>query len=110
MQKTLEFLEQNVQWLALVIAALFFGLCVYWYVLTPPAQIASKVSKEPLTPQNVDELIRAGPVLEIKRERDKPTSVAINVPDVVKPWHTQMFEDTARPLLATYPPPRFDPH
>ena len=109
MQKTLAFLEQNVQWLALAIAAVFFGLCVWWYVVTPPAQIVSpKLSKEPLTPQNVDDAIHAGPVQDIKRQLEGPQQeLAINVPDVVKPWQKQMNAENARALALDYSRPLF---
>ena len=111
MQKTLAFLEQNVQWLALALAAIFFGLCVWWYVLTPPAQVVNaKLSKEPLTPQNVDELIKNGPVQEITRSRDSNPEVAISVPDVVRPWQSKMNSAGASLLAATWPRPEYDPH
>ena len=110
MQKTLAFLEQNVQWLALGLAAVFFGLCVWWYVLTPPAAVTkAALSKEPITPQNVDEMIKSGPVQDISRSRDSVTELAINVPDVVKPWQTRMNAVNAPALAATYSRPLYDP-
>jgi len=115
MQKTLAFLEQNVQWLALALAAIFFGLCVWWYVVTPPAMVTDmKLNKEPLTPQNVDDAIKAGPVQHIEAQLKNDGAVAIKVPDVVKPWQTQMLGSPTQPPAAALPifafKPLFDPH
>jgi hypothetical protein len=110
MQKTLAFLEQNVQWLALAVAAIFFGLCVWWYVVTPPAVVTDmKLSKEPLTPQNVDDTIKAGPVQNLHRQLQNDGGVAIKVPDVVQPWQLAMNGVTASPLVMPWSRPLFDP-
>src|SRR5579871_2965652 len=95
MQKALALLEQHVQWLALGIAVLFFGYCVYSYVITPPAEQTVKGVKDPMTPQNVDQTIKDGPVQEITRNTDAiPDSdkgfAGITPPDVVGPWQKQM--------------------
>jgi hypothetical protein len=107
MQKTLDFLEQNVQWLALGLAAVFFGFCVWAYVITPPAVVTASGSKEPLTPANIDEVIHNGPVQEIERSRNGMLEVAIAVPDVVKPWQAQMTAPKMTALTRDYPPPLY---
>ena len=96
MQKTLGFLEQNVQWLALGVAALFFGYCVYAYVLTPVAEQKIPGLKEAVGPRDIDEMTQNGPVKEIERAAGSITELAVNVPDVVKPWKAQMIREQRR--------------
>ena len=54
MQKVVDFLENNVQWLVLGLGGLVFLLMVYWYVIQPP--VAVEVSGQKLLPGEVDAL------------------------------------------------------
>ena len=55
MQKTLDFLEQHVQWLALGLAGLVLLWVTYAYVLTP---VTIKVGSRELTPGEVDVAVK----------------------------------------------------
>src|SRR5579863_4475230 len=90
MQKTLNFLEQNVQWFALALGVIFVIYCAYAYVLTPPASVKLPGQNEALLPGGVedatDNLIR-----DLQRqikETDRFPAIAVN--EVVDPWRKSM--------------------
>lgn len=54
MQKVVDFLERNVQWLVLGLGGIVFLLMVYWYVITPPVTVT--IGSQNLKPGEIDEL------------------------------------------------------
>lgn len=59
MQKVTQFLEKNVEWVAVGAGALFLLWMVYLYLLMPP--VSKKVGDTVLTPDNVEQWIASGP-------------------------------------------------
>src|SRR5437773_11618647 len=57
MKKVLDFLEKNVQWLAIALGAVYLLWMVYSYVLNSPVKVTG-VAPEPLAPGEVDDYIK----------------------------------------------------
>jgi hypothetical protein len=88
MPKLLSFLEKSVQWVALGLAGVFLLLCVYWYVLTPPA--TTKIGGKAVAPADIDDLTQSQ-VAQIEKEVKTGTaSDAVKPPDLITPWKTAM--------------------
>ncbi|HEY8751854.1 MAG TPA: hypothetical protein VIM11_27985 [Tepidisphaeraceae bacterium] len=107
MQKALTFLEQHVQWLALGLGGVFFLFCVWAYVYTPPATATLTGKREPVSPGQIDELTRDGPVREIEQSINSNGDLAIMVPDVVKPWQAQMDATNAKIFVQKWSRPLY---
>jgi hypothetical protein len=94
MEKALEILEKNVQWLVLGLAGLFLAWVAYAYIMTPPAQV--KIGPKVVLPADIATFTADGVAKKIdskiKNDRaDFPT------PDLVASWQSHMVE----PMLAT---------
>jgi hypothetical protein len=80
MQKVVDFLEKNVQWLVLGLGGLVFLLMVYWYVIRPPVTV--QVAGQEVLPGQIDALTAEKPVQDFKRAlaSDEPKKVAWTPP------------------------------
>jgi hypothetical protein len=102
MPKLVNFLEKSVQWIALGLSSVFLLLCVYWYLLTPPA--VKKVVGNVVTPSEIDEMTQNGPVAKISLGiKNNSQTDPINVPDVIAPWKNQMLNPAALPPAVLEP-------
>jgi hypothetical protein len=82
MQKVVDFLEKNVQWLVLGLAGLVFLAMVWMYVVQPPVTV--QMSGKPTLPGEIDQLTVQGPVANFKRATAPGASVDIPVPEYLK--------------------------
>src|SRR4051812_3841548 len=80
MQKVVDFLEKNVQWLGLGLGGGRVLLMGYWYLIQPP--VAVEVSGQKLLPGEVDALTVQKPVADFKRAiaSDAGTQIAWKIP------------------------------
>src|SRR5258708_5511236 len=83
MQKITKILEQYVQWIALALGAAFLLWMVYGYIIKPP--IISTVSGVPLTPGEIDQRIKEGPVEKLRSAIANPSTPTIPEIDFVSP-------------------------
>lgn len=88
MQKTLDILERNVQWIALGIGGILLLWSVYRYVVTPP--VAVKIGTTLAGPDEAARLIAQGPVKalqdQIANQRAQPPAPL----DLVSPFQVAM--------------------
>lgn len=88
MQKTLDILERNVQWLALGLGGILLIWSVYRYAVIPPA--SAKIGSNIATPDEVARLTAQGPVKalqeQIANQRAQPPSPL----DLVTPFQGAM--------------------
>jgi hypothetical protein len=87
MQKVLDFLEKNVQWLVLGLGAAVFLLMVWWYVIQPPVTV--QASGETLMPGDMDQKTVQGPVSNFKQAIARPAEVDMTPPDYIREFHTR---------------------
>src|SRR2546423_14342566 len=73
MQKVVDFLEKNVQWLVLGVAGVVFLLMVWIYVLKAPVTVHAGSNKE-VMPGDIDKETVNGPVAKFKQLTANPTS------------------------------------
>jgi len=100
MPKLVNFLEKSVQWIALGLAGVFLLLCVYWYLLTPPA--TKKVGGIVVTPTEIDEMtqkVAAAIAADIKNAQPDQIKVA----DFIGPWKAQMGSPASKVHLVLGP-------
>jgi hypothetical protein len=84
MQKQSNFLEQNVQWIALGLGGLFLLLMVYFYVIERPVEV--QVGNLTLGPGEVEPETLRGPVEDVNRDiRDS------SIPDIPQKDYVQSF-------------------
>src|SRR5947207_1672213 len=83
MQKTLDFLERNVQWLTLGLAGLVLLWVAYAFVLSP---VTVKVGNKELTPGEVDAAVKRDAADRLKNAMDDKTRVSFQVGD----WEAQV--------------------
>src|SRR5437764_574500 len=84
MKKVLDFLEKNVQWLAIGLGAVYLLWMVYSYVLNSPVKV-NGVASEALAPGDVDEFIKNNNAekLAVKMNTDN-SRVTFETPDFTK--------------------------
>lgn len=87
MQKTLDILEKNVQWIVLGIAALFLIWAAYAYVLTPPATV--KIGSQVATADNVAVAVQQT-ANKLDRQIKESKPVSFPTPDLVTDWQHHM--------------------
>ena len=98
MQKTLEILEKNVQWIVLGLAALFLLWVAYGYVLTPPATV--KINNRVVTPGDVA-LVTETSAKDLERQIKENRPVSFPTPDLVTSWR-QHFAEPFAVVLGTW--------
>lgn len=97
MQKTLEILEKNVQWIVLGLAALFLLWVAYAYVLTPPATV--KIGPRVVTAGEVaEETAKSAKDLDRQIKENRP--ISFPTPDLVTSWREHMAAPFAVALAA----------
>lgn len=92
MQKTLDILEKNVQWIVLGLAALFLLWVAYGYVLTPPATV--KINNRVVTPGDVA-LVTETTAKDLERQIKENRPVSFPTPDLVTSWRQHFAEPFA---------------
>jgi hypothetical protein len=80
MQKVLDFLEKNVQWIALGIGALYLGLMAYGYLAQPAVEV--KYGSESVAPGDIDPKIAKD---SVKRLKDAMASAGAIQPQKFEP-------------------------
>lgn len=83
MQKTLDILEKNVQWIVLGLGALFLAWAAYAYVLTPPATV--KIDGKLATSDNAALQVEATAKI-LDRQIKESRAVSFPTPDLVTDW------------------------
>src|SRR5688572_24382718 len=96
MQKVVDFLEKNVQWLVLGLGGVIFLLMVWWYVVQPPVTV--QVSGKQVLPGEIDQQTVQGPVSNFKRAI-QPGQVEI---PWVEPTYYEDFVANAKPNEMKY--------
>src|SRR5439155_27355897 len=86
MQKVTEFLEKNVQWVAIGLGALFVLFMVWTYVINPPAQVT--IAGQQLGPGEVDPYTEEHVAQQLDSEMNKGGTITL-----VVPRHVQKFKD-----------------
>lgn len=79
MQKFTEFLEKNVEWIALGLGGLFLLWVVWAYVITPPVTVRVG-SRDDLTLGEVDRYVRDNIANKLKQAIDNPQKPDVDVP------------------------------
>ena len=109
MQKVVDFLEKNVQWLVLGLGGIIFLLMVWWYVVQPPVTV--QVAGKQLLPGEIDAQTVEGPVANFKRAiSQQDTKVEIEVPPYLARFQSDAapkeinYTELARLLPAVKPP------
>lgn len=99
MQKTLDILEKNVQWIVLGLAALFLVWVAYGYVITPPAEV--KIGNRLVTPGEVALVVKSSAdELESQIKENKP--VSFPTPDLVTAWRDHFAKPFGIELASAY--------
>jgi hypothetical protein len=96
MEKTIEFLEQKVQWIAIGLGGLFCLYMIWAYVVHPPASV--QVGSETLTPGEIDPYTvdhMAEPLDAATRNRGK---IKVEVPEYVAVFKQKMGWEKAAPI------------
>ena len=96
MEKALQILEKNVQWLVLGLAAAFLGWVAYAYVVTPPAQV--KVGSRTVLPGEIAGVIADGPAKTLEK-KIKDDRANFTTPDLVASWQSHMSQPPSFALL-----------
>jgi hypothetical protein len=84
MEKVVNFLEKNVQWVALGLSGLVFLLMVWIYVVKSPVTVT--VAGKELTPGDIDAATFNGPVQEYKQKIAKSTPPTVESVNFVDPF------------------------
>src|SRR5687768_11913558 len=84
MEKVVNFLEKNVQWLVLGLSGAVFLLMVWMYVVQSPVTVA--VDNKDLTPGEIDEATFNGPVQAYKRKVQESVPPAIGDVNFIDPF------------------------
>jgi hypothetical protein len=92
MQKTLDILEKNVQWLVLGLAALFLLWVAYAYVLTPPATI--KIGPRVATPADVSMIVHQT-AQDLDGQIKNSATPSFPTPDLVSNWQEHIEQPFA---------------
>src|SRR5688500_17490345 len=88
MQKLVNFLEKNVQWVVLGLAGVFLLYMVWSYVLTPPVTV--KIANRTLRPGEVADAILEGPIERIRGEVARTDLPPMVMPNFVRSFEEQM--------------------
>src|SRR5438094_7265957 len=97
MEKVTKFIEQNVQWVAIALGAVFILFMAYTYVLTPPARV--NIANQELTAGEVDEYTAEHVAKQLDAAINTPGSVKMEVPKHVQKFEDAMTWKTASPML-----------
>src|SRR5688572_23016968 len=89
MQKLVNFLEKNVQWVVLGLAGVFLLYMVWSYVLTPPVTV--KIANRTLRPGEVADAILERPI-----ERSRGEVPRTDLPPMVMPNFVRSFGEQMR--------------
>src|SRR5690349_18352886 len=104
MQKQINFFEQNVQWFALGIGALFLLFMTYRYVISVPVEVT--VGGKVAAPGDVDRMTLEGPdapVAKLKQEIAKSDIPEIPQKDYVQSFVAAIKGSSDQPtMLAKY--------
>lgn len=95
MQKTLDILEKNVQWIVLGLAGLFLLWVAYAYVLTPPATV--KIDGHVATPADAA-LVTQVEAKQLDQQIKDSRSVNFPTDDLVTAWEKHIQDPYAAPL------------
>src|SRR5688500_16190462 len=99
MQKVTDFLEQNVQWIAIGLGVLFVLFMTWSYVLTPPAQV--ELGGEMRTAGEVDEYTSEHVAKELEGKIQDNVRITMEVPkEVVKFKDAMAWKDAPAINLA----------
>lgn len=104
MEKHLKTLEQNVQWIAVGLGAVYLLWMVYAYVITPPVtvKLGNGATAAALTPGDVDDTIAKKDAEPLKIAMSRSDTLDIKVTDVMGPYLARIEEkDLKAPDLAT---------
>lgn len=89
MEKVLEILEKNVQWIVLGLAGVFLLWVAYAFVVTPPASV--KMEGRTVLPGEVAVRTRNGPAAELEKQM-KENNADFPTPDLVSTWRSRMTQ------------------
>src|SRR5215475_12462416 len=96
MKKVLAFLEQNVQWFAVALGALYLLFMVYTYVFQSPVHV--EVGGEKLGPGDIDKYISDHPVQVLSSKMIDPKEpLALQKPEWLKEFKAAMDFSTQKP-------------
>ena len=95
MQKTLDILEKNVQWIVLGLAGLFLLWVAYAYVWTPPATV--KINNRIATPADAA-LVTQVEAKQLDQQIKDSRSVNFPTDDLVTAWEKHIQDPYAAPL------------
>jgi hypothetical protein len=90
MQKVVDFLEKNVQWLVLGLGGLVFLLMVYIYVIRPPVTV--QVAGQEVLPGQIDAITAEKPVRDFKQALASDAAKTI---EWKEPMYAKAFTDRA---------------
>lgn len=88
MQKTLDILERNVQWIALGLGGIFLLWAVYSYVVTPPATV--EIDRTKLGAGDMSPRTEEGPVKAVQTAMNDNTGIQIPQLNVAQAFHQAM--------------------
>ena len=93
MQKTLAFLERNVQWFALALGGIFLLWAAWSYLINPPATIV--INRATYAPGEIAAATAKGPAKELSDKINDSRLVSITAPDVKTPFQLAMADSRA---------------
>lgn len=99
MQKTLDILERNVQWIALGLGGIFLLWAVYGYVVTPPAAV--DINRAKVGPGEVSFRTEEGPAKSVQTAMNDSTGIQIPQLNVAQAFHQTMVSPVA-PAVPEY--------
>src|SRR5438105_2761909 len=108
MQKVLNFLEKNVQWVAIGLGVLFLGWMVYKYAINPPLKV--DVGGTMLNPGEVDRHINDNDASKLRAAMETPPRIDNTPPTNV----TALVDEMKKPVqvaalnFPTYPAQTID--
>src|SRR3954462_11509562 len=97
MQKVTEWLEKNVQWIAIGIGGLFMLYMIWLYVLSPVAEV--KIGQDNLGPGEVDSYTWTHIGKELEQKIQENTKLPTTVPSYVASFRDTMSWSKA-PVVA----------
>jgi len=95
MQKITQFLEKNVEWIAVGAGVLFLFWMAYLYLLLPP--VSKKVSDQVLTPDNVEQWMAQGPAANLANLMANSRVPSFTVEDFTSAVTNGLQLDSLRP-------------
>src|SRR5215212_10091627 len=101
MEKVVNFLEKNVQWVVLGLSGAVFLLMVWMYVVKAPVTVT--VAGKEVTPGEIDALTAAGPVADYKRKVAGAHAPEIPPVNFVDPFQKKIDPpEASAPVLPVY--------